>query len=61
MRKLVQAALAITAGVLFSAGANAACDPGKPGSELTGAEAQNVYECMADKLHSGYKKGGKAG
>ena len=30
-----------------------------PGSELTGAEAQKVYECMADKLHSGYKKGGK--
>jgi len=59
MRKLVQAALAITAGVFFSAGANAACDPGKPGSELTGAEAQKVYECMADKLHSGYKKGGK--
>ncbi|HKK29869.1 MAG TPA: cytochrome P460 family protein [Alphaproteobacteria bacterium] len=35
------------------------CDPGKPGSELTGAEAQNVYQCIADQLHADYKEGGK--
>lgn len=59
MRKSVHAALAITAGMFFSASASAACDPGKPGSDLTGAEAQQVYECIAGTLHAGYKKGGK--
>lgn len=39
--------------------AHAACGPGKAGSELTGAEAQAVYDCLAEDLHAGYVKGPK--
>jgi len=39
--------------------ANAACDPGKAASELTGAEAQAVYECIAADLQQGYAAGDK--
>jgi hypothetical protein len=64
MRKTATAAAAAAATFVVStllapAGAHAACDPGKPGSQLTGAEAQEGYECIAGKLHDGYKKGGK--
>jgi len=41
------------------AGGVLACDPGKPGFELTGAEAQAVYDCLAEGLHDGYTTGAK--
>lgn len=44
---------------LLTAGGVLACDPGKPGSELTGAEAQTVYDCLAEALHDGYTTGAK--
>jgi len=55
------------AAVLFALGAvtvsapaaHAACDPGKPGSDLTGDEAKAVYECIAADLHKGYATGDK--
>lgn len=37
----------------------AACDADKAGTELTGAEAQAVYECLADELVAGYQQGPK--
>ena len=33
------------------------CDAGKPGGELTGAEAQAVYDCLEGALHEGYTSG----
>ena len=52
--------LAVSAAfVLVASAASAACDPGKPGSELTGEEAQAVYECIAADLHAGYATGDK--
>lgn len=59
MRKSLKTAAIAAAVLLFSTGANAACDPGKSGDSLTGAEAEKVYECLAEKLNAGYKKGGK--
>ena len=35
------------------------CSPGKSGDDLTYAEANVVYNCIADGLHAGYKKGKK--
>ncbi|MGS4945884.1 hypothetical protein ACVDG3_10440 [Meridianimarinicoccus sp. RP-17] len=49
---------AFGASVLMAGGA-LACDPGKPGSELTGDEAQAVYDCLAEALHDGYTSGAK--
>jgi hypothetical protein len=54
----------LAAAILLFAAANvpaqgAACDPGKPGDDLTSAEAQAVYDCIKDDLHAGYMKGGK--
>ncbi|MEL6521030.1 MAG: hypothetical protein AAFQ66_08700 [Pseudomonadota bacterium] len=49
-----------TAGVVLSAGlASAACEPGKPGFELTAEEASEVYTCLEASLLEGYQKGGK--
>lgn len=39
--------------------ANAACDPGKDGNDLTFEEAQVVYDCIAADLHAGYVAGDK--
>lgn len=35
------------------------CKAAKPGSELSYAEANVVYDCIADALHAGYKTGEK--
>ncbi len=52
--------LAVSAVLLgFSTAAQAACDPGKPGTELTHDEAQAVYDCIKDDLHAGYNTGEK--
>ena len=48
------AALALTA-----QGAAAACSAGKPAADLTAAEAQAVYDCLAADMHAGYNKGSK--
>lgn len=45
--------------VFAASAANAACDPGKPGTDLTSEEVQAVYECIAADLHAGYSKGEK--
>ena len=39
--------------------AKAGCSAGKAGDELSLAEANVVYNCIADSLHAGYKKGNK--
>ncbi|WP_150523172.1 cytochrome P460 family protein [Roseibium sediminis] len=53
----------ILAGVALAAAtsgtAHAACTAPKAGDELTGAEAQAVYDCLKDSLHAGYQKGKK--
>ncbi|MEL6576858.1 MAG: hypothetical protein AAFQ81_13305 [Pseudomonadota bacterium] len=62
MHRLLATALAalFTLGLVPSASAlDAACNPGKPGSELTGDEAQKVYECIAAGLDEGWQKGAK--
>lgn len=51
--------LAALGASLFMAGGALACDPGKPGPELTGDEAQAVYDCLAEALHDGYTTGAK--
>ena len=45
--------------VLIASTASAACDPGKPGSELTAEEAEEVYTCLKDELRAGYMEGDK--
>lgn len=59
--RMVALAAAVAAGAAFtsSTGAHAACDASKPGSELTGSEAQAVYDCLKDSLLAGYSKGNK--
>ena len=59
--KLTYAGLVATAltALSLSPAHAASCDVSKPGDELTPAEAQSVYECLADKMHAGYKKGSK--
>lgn len=52
------AALALTAAAT-GAQAQDNCDPGKPGAELTGDEAETVYNCIAEELHAGYAQGDK--
>jgi len=42
-----------------SPGHAADCDPGKAGYDLTGEEAQAVYDCLSEKMKSGYEKGNK--
>ena len=39
--------------------AQAACEAGKPGSELSFEEAQAVYECLEASMHESYNKGNK--
>jgi len=50
------------AGIVFvgiASAAQAACDPGKAGSDLTYDDAQKVYDCLKDDLHAGYMQGDK--
>lgn len=59
--RLLTLAAAVTFGGVFAAtsSAHAACEAGKPGSELTGDEAQTVYDCLKDSLLAGYLEGDK--
>jgi len=61
MLRTLTLAAAVAAGTAFVAapGAHAACDASKPGTELTGDEAQAVYDCLKDSMLAGYKKGNK--
>ncbi|MBO6756902.1 MAG: cytochrome P460 family protein [Roseibium sp.] len=45
--------------VFLAAPAHAACDVDKPGDELTGAEAEAVYDCLKADLQAGYQSGPK--
>ena len=52
--------VAVAAGILsLASAAQAACDPGKDGNDLTFEEAQAVYDCIAADLHAGYMTGAK--
>lgn len=55
----LSALIAVGVHMPFSNDAHAACEAGKPGSELTGSEAQAVYDCLKDSLAAGYAKGDK--
>lgn len=44
---------------MIAASGAMACDPGKPGYDLTGEEAAQVYDCLAEALHDGYTTGAK--
>lgn len=59
MLKNLHAAVAFVGSMLVAGAASAACDPGKAGDELSGAEAQAVYDCLAADLLAGYQKGDK--
>ena len=59
MRNTLKTVALAAAALMFSTAAHAACNAGKAGDSLSGAEAEKVYRCLADKLHAGYKKGGK--
>jgi hypothetical protein len=52
--------VAAAAGIVSIASfAQAACDPGKDGNDLTFDDAQVVYDCIAAELHTGYMTGDK--
>lgn len=62
MHRLFAAAFASFAALAAAPSAyalDAACNPGKPGTELSGEEAQQVYECIAAGLDEGWQKGPK--
>ena len=60
LRVLTLAVGTVAGSALFAApGAHAACDAGKAGVDLTGAEAQAVYDCLKADMFAGYKKGNK--
>jgi len=60
LRPVAAAAVAAAAlGLSAPAGQAAACDPAKPGTELTYEEAQEVHDCLKDELHQGYMQGDK--
>lgn len=57
---ILAGAFGLSAAIMAGGAAQAAaCDPGKPGSDLTADEAQKVYDCLKAELHAGYKKGPK--
>lgn len=60
LRTIALAAVMSAGASLFAApGAHAACDASKAGTDLTGDEAQAVYDCLKDSMLSGYTKGNK--
>lgn len=59
---MIRAALAAIGGLALAGAAEAAdCDPGKAPGELSGDEAQAVYDCIKDELHAGYTAGAAEG
>ncbi|CTQ58450.1 MAG: cytochrome P460 family protein [Roseibium album] len=59
MRKLPVWLGGAIASLVFTTSAYAACDVNKPGYELTGDEAEAVYDCLKSDLQAGYQKGSK--
>jgi hypothetical protein len=59
MRKLPVWLGGALASLVFTASAHAACDVQKPGHDLTGDEAEAVYDCLKADLQAGYQKGAK--
>ena len=60
LRVLTLAVGTVAGSALFAApGAHAACEAGKAGVDLNGAEAQAVYDCLKADMVAGYKKGNK--
>lgn len=59
MKKLPIYLGAVFATLLISATAHAACDVDKPGYELSGDEAESVYDCLKADLQAGYQEGPK--
>ncbi len=62
MKRLWVTALTLAVGVVFMASqATAAeeCSADKAGSELTGDEAEALYQCLKDSLQAGYAEGEK--
>jgi hypothetical protein len=59
--RLFSLSAAIVAGGLFATApaAHAACEAGKAGEELSGSEAQAVYDCLKDQMYKGYNRGNK--
>lgn len=50
--------IAAAGGLIFVAtAANAACDPEKPGAELSMEEANELYQCIEEMLYKGYNSG----
>ncbi|WP_298985242.1 cytochrome P460 family protein [uncultured Roseibium sp.] len=59
MKKLPVYLGGVFATLLISATAHAACDVDKPGYELSGGEAESVYDCLKADLQAGYQEGPK--
>ena len=59
MRKLPVWLGGAIASLALTTAAHAACDVQKPGYELTGDEAEAVYDCLKADLQAGYQKGPK--
>ncbi|QFT29656.1 hypothetical protein FIV00_04130 [Labrenzia sp. THAF82] len=59
MKKLPIYLGGVFATLLISATAHAACDVDKPGYELSGDEAESVYDCLKADLQAGYREGPK--
>ena len=57
-RTLALAAVAALAGTAANA-ASDVCEAGKPRSEITTADAQALYDCLADAMFAGYNTGDK--
>ena len=47
------------ASLALATSAHAACDVQKPGYDLTGDEAEAIYDCLKEDLRAGYQKGQK--
>lgn len=59
MRRIMQILAIAGVSVLLANGAHAACEAGKPRAELTGEDAQALYDCLADDMLAGYATGDK--
>ncbi len=59
LRTILRTGVAAAGFLAIASTAQAACDPGKDGNDLTFEEAQVVYDCIADALHAGYMTGDK--
>lgn len=59
MTRLLKSTLAAAGLLCAGTAAQAACEAGKAGSELTPAELTAVYDCLKEDLLAGYRQGDK--